>query len=117
MAGEVVEAQSFSVKRAQVEFHNFASLGEPERAIAPLEAALALDPGLPQAYANLGFAYGRAGRLDDAARTFRAGLGEAAALVDLAVLHDERNEPTEARALRERAYALDPDLRPKETSK
>jgi ubiquinone/menaquinone biosynthesis C-methylase UbiE len=27
-------AQSFSVKRAQVEFHNFASLGEPERAIA-----------------------------------------------------------------------------------
>ena len=25
------EAQSFSVKRAQVEFHNFASLGEPER--------------------------------------------------------------------------------------
>ncbi len=28
------EAQSFSVKRAQVEFHNFASLGEPERVIA-----------------------------------------------------------------------------------
>jgi ubiquinone/menaquinone biosynthesis C-methylase UbiE len=29
---ETMEAQSFSVKRAQVEFHNFASLGEPERA-------------------------------------------------------------------------------------
>lgn len=29
-----MEAQSFSVKRAQVEFHNFASLGQPERAIA-----------------------------------------------------------------------------------
>jgi ubiquinone/menaquinone biosynthesis C-methylase UbiE len=27
-----MEAQSLSVKRAQVEFHNFASLGEPERA-------------------------------------------------------------------------------------
>src|SRR5216117_2256349 len=27
------DAQSFSVKRAEVEFHNFASLGEPERAI------------------------------------------------------------------------------------
>ena len=27
-----MEAQAFSVKRAQVEFHNFASLGEPERA-------------------------------------------------------------------------------------
>jgi len=30
----VKEAQSFAVKRAEVEFHNFASLGEPERAIA-----------------------------------------------------------------------------------
>ncbi len=30
----VTEAQSFSVKRAEVEFHNFASLGEPERAMA-----------------------------------------------------------------------------------
>ncbi|HYI98015.1 MAG TPA: class I SAM-dependent methyltransferase [Bryobacteraceae bacterium] len=28
-----MESQSFSVKRAQVEFHNFASLGEPERAM------------------------------------------------------------------------------------
>ncbi|MBC8167923.1 MAG: class I SAM-dependent methyltransferase [Bryobacteraceae bacterium] len=28
-----VSPQSFSVKRAQVEFHNFASLGEPERAM------------------------------------------------------------------------------------
>ena len=28
------EAQTFAVKRAEVEFHNFASLGEPERAIA-----------------------------------------------------------------------------------
>src|SRR6266853_6157082 len=26
-----MESQPFSVKRAQVEFHNFASLGEPER--------------------------------------------------------------------------------------
>jgi ubiquinone/menaquinone biosynthesis C-methylase UbiE len=30
----VNEAQSLAVKRAEVEFHNFASLGEPERAIA-----------------------------------------------------------------------------------
>ncbi len=35
-AGDAVlmEAQSLAVKRAEVEFHNFASLGEPERAIA-----------------------------------------------------------------------------------
>ena len=31
-ANRKLEAQSISVKRAQVEFHNFASLGEPERA-------------------------------------------------------------------------------------
>src|SRR5512138_3159359 len=29
-----MEAQTFSVKRAEVEFHNFASFGEPERALA-----------------------------------------------------------------------------------
>lgn len=28
-----MESQSLSVKRAQVEFHNFASMGEPERAL------------------------------------------------------------------------------------
>src|SRR3954453_5845059 len=28
-----MKSQSFSVKRAQVEFHNFASLGEPDRAM------------------------------------------------------------------------------------
>jgi ubiquinone/menaquinone biosynthesis C-methylase UbiE len=32
--GAVTEAQPFAVKRAQVEFHNFASLGEPERNLA-----------------------------------------------------------------------------------
>jgi ubiquinone/menaquinone biosynthesis C-methylase UbiE len=30
----LIEAQSFAVKSAEVEFHNFASLGQPERAIA-----------------------------------------------------------------------------------
>ena len=29
-----MEPQSFSVKRAEVEFHGFASLGQPERVIA-----------------------------------------------------------------------------------
>jgi SAM-dependent methyltransferase len=32
------DAQSMAVKRAEVEFHNFASLGEPERAIAAYQA-------------------------------------------------------------------------------
>ena len=29
-----MQAQSFAVKRAEVEFHNFASLGQPERVLA-----------------------------------------------------------------------------------
>jgi Flp pilus assembly protein TadD len=91
------------------------SAGKAEDAIGPLEAALELDPGLPQAYANLGFAYGRAGRLDDAERTLRSGLGEAAALYDLALIRDERGEADEADALRLRAYAIDPDLRTEES--
>jgi ubiquinone/menaquinone biosynthesis C-methylase UbiE len=33
MGRQVTEPQALSVKRAQVEFHNFASLGEPERAL------------------------------------------------------------------------------------
>src|SRR5260221_11104509 len=37
MPGTSQDAQSFSVKRAEVEFHNFASLGEPDRAAAVYE--------------------------------------------------------------------------------
>jgi ubiquinone/menaquinone biosynthesis C-methylase UbiE len=33
MGRQIIEPQALSVKRAQVEFHNFASLGEPERAM------------------------------------------------------------------------------------
>ena len=33
LEGTQQEAQTFAVKRAEVEFHNFASLGEPERAL------------------------------------------------------------------------------------
>ena len=36
-AWTLMEAQTFSVKRAQVEFHNFASFGEPERVMAVYE--------------------------------------------------------------------------------
>jgi len=88
--------------------------GEPTEAIGPLEVALSLDPGMAPAYANLGYAYGRAGRFDDAERTFRAGLGEAAALINLSLLQEERGAYDRANELRERAYALSPDLRPTE---
>jgi Flp pilus assembly protein TadD len=88
--------------------------GEPTLAIAPLETALALDPGNAHAYTNLGYAYGRSGRFEDAERTFRAGLGEAAALINLSLIQEERGDHARATELRERAYALSPDLRPTE---
>jgi Flp pilus assembly protein TadD len=93
---------------------SYLSAGDATDAIRPLEQALALDPSLPEAYANLGFAYGRAGRLDDAERTLKSGLGEAKADIDLALIHDERGESDLADQLREKAYAIDPDLRPTE---
>jgi Flp pilus assembly protein TadD len=88
------------------------SAGEHAAAVRPLEAALALDPSLGQAYANLGFAYGYSGRFTEAERTFRAGLGEVATLLNLAMLHDERGDHAAAAALRERAHVLAPDKRP-----
>ena len=86
--------------------------GRTDEAILHLERALALDPGLAQAHINLGFAYGRAGRLAEAERSFRNALPEASAQHDLALVLDERGDAEGARAARERAYALDPDLRP-----
>jgi Tfp pilus assembly protein PilF len=85
------------------------SAGNPAAAIAPLEAALSLDPSLGQAYTNLGFAYGYAGRFTDAERTFRAGLSEVSTLLNLAMLHEERGDHVTAASLRERARALAPD--------
>lgn len=84
--------------------------GRTDAAITHLERALALDPGLAQAHLNLGFAYGRAGRFDDAARAFRSAVPEAAALHDLALVHDERGDREQASRLRAQASALDPDL-------
>ncbi|MDX2090213.1 MAG: tetratricopeptide repeat protein [Kofleriaceae bacterium] len=88
--------------------------GEHTAAIAPLETALALDPGMAPAYANLGYAYGRSGRFEDAERTFRAGMNEASALLNLSLLEEERGDHVRANELRERAYTLSPDLRPTE---
>lgn len=47
-----MEAQSFSVKRAEVEFHNFASFGEPERAISTYAAENAQRGALVAAHAG-----------------------------------------------------------------
>jgi Flp pilus assembly protein TadD len=116
---EAMKHHTYAVKLApgSAEFRNnlgfsLLAAGKPSDAIGPLEVALALDPALSHAYANLGFAYGRVGRLEEAERTFRAGLGEAAALIDMALVYEERGEADKASELRERAYLIAPDLRP-----
>jgi Flp pilus assembly protein TadD len=86
--------------------------GDVRGAISQLEQALAMDPSMTVAYNNLGFAYGRARKLERAERTFRAALSEASTLLNMAMVHEDLGQFAQAMALRERAYELDPDLRP-----
>jgi Flp pilus assembly protein TadD len=86
--------------------------GDVDGAVRELEAALALDPGLAIAYNNLGFAYGRLGQYAEAERTFRAIGNPPATLLNMSLVYEEHGEHARARALREEAYALAPDLRP-----
>jgi len=88
--------------------------GRTDEAIRELEMALAIDPGMTVAYNNLGFAYGRTGDYARAEKAFRAGLGEASTLLNLALVHEQHGQTEAALALRARAYQLDPDLRPVE---
>jgi len=88
--------------------------GETDAAIVELERALAMDPSLAVAYNNLGFAYGRKKDYERAERTFRSALGEASALLNMALIYEENGEVERAEELRARAYALEPELRPDE---
>lgn len=88
--------------------------GETDAAIIELERALAMDPSLAVAYNNLGFAYGRNKQYEQAERTFRSALGEASALLNMALIYEENGEPKRAEELRAQAYAMDPALRPDE---
>jgi Flp pilus assembly protein TadD len=84
--------------------------GKTDDAILALEQALALDPSLVQAYNNLGFAYGRRGDMTAAERCFRAAGSEPMALVNLALVFEERGDAGRAEALRAEAAELDPSL-------
>lgn len=86
--------------------------GKLDSAIRHLERALAMDPGLMIAYNNLGFAYGKKRRYELAQRTFRAALGESSTLLNMALIYERTGDARKAVELRERAYALNPDLRP-----
>jgi Flp pilus assembly protein TadD len=84
--------------------------GDADAAVLALEQALALDPSLTVAYNNLGFAYGARGDYADAARCFRSAGGEAAALLNLAAVHEENGDLATATQLRGQAAELDPSL-------
>jgi Flp pilus assembly protein TadD len=86
--------------------------GKLAPAIVAFEQALAMDPGLSVAYNNLGFAYGKHREFTRAERTFRAGNGEAAALLNMAIVWEEHGCADRAASLRRQAYRLDPDLEP-----
>ncbi len=88
--------------------------GKNDRAIKHLERALAMDPGLTVAYNNLGFAYGKQRRFKRARRTFRTALGESSTLLNMALVYERHGQAGKASALRERAYVINPDLRPME---
>jgi pentatricopeptide repeat protein len=84
--------------------------GDTDAAVKQLETALAMDPSLTVAYNNLAFAYGRRGNFVDAERTFRAMLGEAATLMNMAMIYEEHGRTDEAAAVRAKALALEPAL-------
>lgn len=84
--------------------------GHTKKAIPCFERALHLDPGLVIAYNNLGFAYGRSGDDNAAERSFRSGLGEASAQLNMSLVYEERGDAARANTARQRAYQLDPKL-------
>ncbi len=86
--------------------------GKVNAAVVQLEQALRMDPNLVVAYNNLGFAYGQLKAYERAKRTFRAALGEASTLVNMALVYERNGKTTRALALRRAAYVINPDLRP-----
>jgi len=87
--------------------------GDVEGSIREHEAALAADPGLAQAHANLIAVYGRLGRWDKAEEHYRAaialGPGLAEAHYDYGVLLVQQRRPQEAAEAFERALAISPN--------
>src|SRR5262249_1972899 len=84
--------------------------GRTDDAVAALEKALAIDPGLTIAYNNLGFAYGKRGDMTSAERCFRTSGGEVRALVNMAIVYEGRGDMESAARLRAEAKARDPKI-------
>lgn len=69
-ASQVAVPREPAAATADVAYEQLAA-GETDRAIAMLEASLAETPGDPALLINLGTAYARAGRMDEARDAFR----------------------------------------------
>ncbi len=66
----LIAPQADPVERSDAAFDQLAA-GETDAAIARLEAQLARQPGQPALLINLGTAYSRAGRIEDAREAYR----------------------------------------------
>ena len=69
----VVAPPTDTPERADAAYEQLSS-GETDAAIASLEARLAADPDHPVLLINLGTAYARAGRMEDAREAYRAAI-------------------------------------------
>ncbi len=92
-------------------------LGRPGEALAPLQAALAVQPHFVEARTALAGALGEAGRTAEAEQAYRAALAEspkafAGAWNDLGFLLLQQQRYPDAEPPLARAVALDPDLTP-----
>jgi len=81
--------------------------GDASGAITALERALLLDPNSMIASNNLGFAYGKLGRYEEALRVFRTAVGESRAYLNLAVVYDQAGNEKRAAECRASARRLD----------
>jgi Flp pilus assembly protein TadD len=84
--------------------------GRVDDAIPVLERSLAIDPGMTVAYNNLGFAYGKKGAYKEAERSFRTAGGDAAVMVNMALVYEQNVDDATAAKLRAEAKAMDPSL-------
>lgn len=84
----------------------------PADAEAVLRQALAINPELNRAHTNLAVALGQQGRMDESFTQFRQVVPEAEAHANVAFLHVQRGEGTQAIEHYSRALTLDPNLKP-----
>ena len=94
-------------------FHNnlgfsYYLAGHYQDAINAYQNALRLEPSAGSVYLNLGFSLAALGRDDEAMKMFKQSLDEGEALNNLALAHELRGDPSQARRIYQEALAVDP---------